>query len=264
MKISKSKQELARIISENDGWRDGAEWAAQDKLGPDAEADEVCFYSKRPESPSGAEMWNANRPSSSVLHHFSSNGLIAGWYQSCLSRAEYFHLYPVSDGVGEVNDKLDISNRLMDIADALGDLTCEASGEAWSRLLTYAPKETKTPAIERLAADYRSLKELADGKQAEADAAKADAEGKLAELVAAGKANGLVVSVADAEPVITDWRDLQVGDEVEYSHGGQTRSIGMVGKVVKFDYEDEKMRFRLAFDDGTTGWPTEWRFIRRP
>ena len=31
MKISKSKQELARIISENGGWREGAEWAAQDK-----------------------------------------------------------------------------------------------------------------------------------------------------------------------------------------------------------------------------------------
>lgn len=30
MKISKSKQELARIISENGGWRDGASWSAQD------------------------------------------------------------------------------------------------------------------------------------------------------------------------------------------------------------------------------------------
>jgi len=42
MKISKSKQELARIISENGGWRDG-EFAAQDDDG------EVGGYSKKTE-----------------------------------------------------------------------------------------------------------------------------------------------------------------------------------------------------------------------
>ena len=54
------------------------------------------------------------------------------------------------------------------------------------------------PTIEQLAADYRNAKDYADRKQQEADAAKAGAEAKLAELVAAGKALGLALSVADA------------------------------------------------------------------
>lgn len=52
----------------------------------------------------------------------------------------------------------------------------------------------RKPTIEQLAADYRNAKDYAERKQEEADAAKADAEAKLAELIAAGKVIGLLVS----------------------------------------------------------------------
>ena len=49
MKISNSKKELAKIISENGGWREGAKWAAQDR-------DWLVSYfdgSEKPVRPSG-------------------------------------------------------------------------------------------------------------------------------------------------------------------------------------------------------------------
>ena len=58
---------------------------------------------------------------------------------------------------------------------------------------------TDKPTIEQLAADYRNAKDYAERKQQEADAAKADAEAKLAELVAAGKALGLDISIAKGD-----------------------------------------------------------------
>ncbi|MGL5327552.1 MAG: hypothetical protein ACRC91_23080 [Aeromonas sp.] len=80
--------------------------------------------------------------------------------------------------------------------------------------------ETKTkPTIEQLAADYRSRKDYASRKQKEAYAAKADADAALSKLELAGEAIGLIVTPVrvDKEPelVITDWLDLQVGDEIE-------------------------------------------------
>ncbi len=122
--------------------------------------------------------------------------------------------------------------------------------------------------IEQLAQDYRDTKGRAERLQQEADDAKAATDAKRALLVEAGKVLGLDVSPItikqEPELVITDWRDLMIGDEVEYSLGGQKHSIGMIGKVVKIDPNDDDMRIRLRFGDGTTGWPSKWRFIRRP
>ncbi|MGL4753610.1 MAG: hypothetical protein ACRCXB_14605 [Aeromonadaceae bacterium] len=296
MKISNSKKELARIISENGGWRDGTEWAAQDKLGPDAMADEVCFYLEKPERPSGADMWNARRPSSTVLRHFHSNGLISGWHQSCLSREEYFHLYPAPDADGWIEfDGTErpsgYFNRIIDAKLQDGRVMTDSSGRfEWdtdgpSRIIAYRlhkPGQAEDerciqeafvpeakPSIEQLAADYRNRKDYADRKQEEADAAKDDAEAKLAELVAAGKENGLVLSVAEPEPdlVITDWRDLRFGDEIEYLEGSLDYMIGDVGAVCEFDefHKQSPVRIESRRLKGThQAWPSKWRFIRRP
>lgn len=106
------------------------------------------------------------RAKEGVAYRFLSHTLLPNWHQTILSRDEYFHLYPVAKSAPE--------------------LAAEAK-----------------PAIEHLAADYRNRKDYADRKQQEADAAKADAEAKLAELVAAGKALGLLLSVAAPEQKYT-------------------------------------------------------------
>lgn len=92
MKISNSKKELARIISEHGGWRNG-EFAAQD--GDDCA---VWFYDNAPVRSSGA--WRAT--SGSGLGHCGIEDVakLPNWHQTILSRAEYFHLYPAPDADG--------------------------------------------------------------------------------------------------------------------------------------------------------------------
>ena len=88
MKISKSKQELARIISENGGWRNG-EFAAQDGDGG------VGGYGVKPEWNSLAEYWWRKASGQWFLANKIKNH-----HQTVLSHAEYFHLYPAPDADG--------------------------------------------------------------------------------------------------------------------------------------------------------------------
>lgn len=181
MKISNSKQQLAKIISENGGWREG-EFAAQDGDGG------IGGYEVKPEWDSLAKYWWRE---ASGQWFFANK--IKNHHQTVLSRAEYFHLYPAPDAEPRF---------------------CE------SVMRTIPEPETK-PTIEQLAADYRNAKGHAERKRQEADDAKADAEAKLKALELAGEALGLLVSpvTAKQEPelVITDWRDLQAGDVISVS-----------------------------------------------
>ena len=114
--------------------------------------------------------------------------------------------------------------------------------------------------LAQLAADYRNAKDYAQRKQQEADAAKADAEAKLAELVAAGKALGLVLSVAEPEPVIA----VQVGDEVECirSNVNPNKYRGSIGTVLEVD--DSSIPYLVDFCGEERIWCHEVKFIRRP
>lgn len=178
MKISNSKKQLAEIIHENGGWRDGAELAALEQQGGD-----VWLCALKP-------LWNAGIGIFSFKDHVKT---IPGSYklpnihQTILSRDEYFHLYPVKVEVVVENKT-----------------ACH---------LTVTDK----PTIEQLAADYRNRKDFADRKQQEADAAKADAEAKLAELVAAGKALGLVLSVAPVQKYTGKFYNSELGESPAYS-----------------------------------------------
>lgn len=262
MKISNSKKELARIISENGGWRDG-NYAIQDK------DDLRVWFTHRVEGkPCGNPYWPCNR-----LHAINHNSLLPNWHQTILSREEYFNLYPAPDADGwiewnggdspvEKGDAVDVKMRngterygqlLSDAqwhyqlggasvisyrlhkpeqakSTAAGDdETTIAAKEELESMEYREPQEKRAkpakiyaPSIESLAADYRNAKDYAERKQAEADAAKADAEAKLADLVAAGKALNLVISVTEEEPelVITDLLDLRVGDRIWIGDSG--------------------------------------------
>ena len=219
MKISNSKKELARIISEHGGWRNG-EFAAQDGDGG------VGGYDVKPEWSLLGKYWR-----NEAWGEWFLVNKIKNHHQTVLSRAEYFHLYPAAEPAQE-------------------------------------PASEVKPIIEQLAADYRNTKDYAERKQQEADAAKADADAKLADLVAAGKALGLALSVADPEPglVITDWRDLRVGDEVEIVESFSEERVGHIGVITRFSETDEKFRVRVHFNGNEQDyeWISKWRFIRRP
>lgn len=292
MKISNSKKELARIVSENGGWREG-EFAAQDGDGG------VGGYGVKPEWNSLTKYWWREARGEWFLVNKIKNH-----HQTVLSRAEYLHLYPAPDADGWIEwngGSLDIDDlQLVDykmrctpqgshLTTASMNLVWDKTGEPFDVIAyrLHKPEQSKPefcesvirsipepetkPSIEQLAADYRSAKDYADRKQQEADDAKTDAEAKLAELIASGKALGLVLGVAEkgSELVITDWRDLRIDDIIEYVDGSIKDKIGMTGHVVEFDPNDtDGMMVGMKCDNGPNkgrlGWPMKWRFIRRP
>ena len=96
MKISNSKKELARIISENGGWRDGeAIFAAMDGNG------DLFGYSGRPQWTVSHGHWYGH----TLTCWFFSPIVINNHHQTILSREEYYHAYPKADADGWIEWK---------------------------------------------------------------------------------------------------------------------------------------------------------------
>ena len=299
MKISKSKQELARIISENGGWRDSAEFAwygNQTKKG--------WFGISKP--------WYSPKQKSLriVTTHIAGSfscEKMQNWHQTILSRAEYFHLYSMPDADGWIEWKgvprspvskgtqVDVKmqngtqhfGQLIDDecwSDCWGDASIIAyrlhkqekyKPEFCESVMRSIPEPEAKPTIEQLAADYRNAKDHADRKQQEADAAKADADEKLRVLEIAGEALGLLVSpiTEKQEPglVINDWRQLKVGDLVEITTTRDGVNIGEAATIIAIDENNENFPVTVTFPEDKYPLeysyerpPTTWRFIRRP
>lgn len=158
MKISNSKKELARIISENGGWREGAGYLAMDTSGM------VCGYLSTPKWSSSLREWTG----SACFRIFISTALAPNHQRTILSRAEYFHLYPTAETAPDPE-------------------FCES-------VMRSIPDPESKPTIEQLAQDYRNKLDLYNRKQQEADDAKADADARLKALELAGEEHGLLVS----------------------------------------------------------------------
>ena len=159
MKISNSKKQLAQIIHETGGWCQNAPAICTVQA---RKHGTIMFAAEKPEH--RGDSWFAGGVG--FVGALYIDVLLPNWHQTILSRDEYFHLYPAKVEVVVENKT-----------------ACH---------LTVTDK----PTIEQLASDYRNAKDYADRKQQEADAAKADAEAKLAALVAAGAALGLDISIA--------------------------------------------------------------------
>lgn len=222
MKISNSKRQLAQLLIEAGvtQFPDGANWAAQDKSGMD-----IYCYKNKPRRPLGWESWHHD---GGVVTNgeFETDTLITNWHQTTLSRAEFDQIVaetsPDSDGWIEWNGgecPVD-GDSVIDVKLSDGDeffgvdadwdwhqgSGCDiiayrlhkpnlAETEFCESVMRSIPEPSPKPTIEQLAADYRNAKDYAERKQQEADDAKADADARLYELVAAGKALGLVIDV---------------------------------------------------------------------
>ena len=115
-----------------------------------------------------------------------------------------------------------------------------------------------------------------------ADGAKADADEKLRVLEIAGEAHGLLVTPIttkqEPELVITDWRDLQVGDEIEVFNfecpddKSSRKQELMSGPCIVMRVEGENVLIELKKNLPTKGpyWNAtgldacDFKFIRRP
>lgn len=238
MKISSSKKELARIISENGGWRNG-EFAAQDGDGG------VGGYGKKP-------VW-------SLLGKYWRNKAFGEWFvankiknhhQTVLSRAEYFHLYPE-------HTETEYKDGVKPTDPAKAD-------------------DPSKPTIEQLAADYRNKLDYANRKQDEADKANMESDAALAQLEDAIAEIGFAITplaATEKEPElsITNWRDLRVGDVIELTGSSnpcwkEHAGIEMTVKEVHYDQGDGDDQVDLFGESGRwyLGGNTTWRFIRRP
>ena len=238
MKISKSKQELARIISENGGWREGAEFAVQGQ-----ETKIVGFSKSMPYRRGCGWFIKGEMP----VADFKAGHVITNWHQTILSRDEYFHLYPTPDADGwieriksaqQVDGFSVVDVRFRDGVTAFGpahvfDWSVDGGEDDIISYRLHKPEQSKPefcesvmrsipglginsknidinqvddinaveskPTIEQLAADYRNAKDYAERKQQEADDAKADVGAKLKALKLAGKEHGLLVSPITAK-----------------------------------------------------------------
>lgn len=290
MKISKCKKELARIISENGGWRNG-EFAAQDGDGL------VGGYGVKPEWNSLSKYWWRE-----ALGGWFVANKIKNHHQTVLSRAEYSHLCPVPDADGWIDwkggecpvgdgDRIDVKlsdgGEFFDV-DSGWDWGVDAGG---CNIIAYRRSKpervetveyndsgvvytgpvksefvvTEKPTIEQLAADYRNAKDYAERKQQEADAAKVDAEDKLKALDLAVEALGLLVSpiTEKQEPELAT---VQVGDDVECveSNINRDKYNGMVGRLRTIDESDTSTPYLVDFCGEVKIWCHKVKFIRRP
>jgi len=235
MKISNSKKHLARIISENGGWRDWAEWAAQDKSYCSRKNNVVLYKSKPPKPQVGESCWGGLP--GEMLVELEAGELVRNWHQTILSRAEYFHLYPAPDAEPRF---------------------CES-------VMGSIPEPTAKPTIEQLATDYRNAKDYAERKQQEADAARADADESLKALEIAGEAIGLIVTPITAKKEDELVIEVKVNDQVECVESNIKRDKynGMVGRLRTIDESDTSTPYLVDFGNEAKIWCHEVKFIRR-
>lgn len=300
MKLSKSKLALAKAINENGGWPERALWAAQDNC--------IAFFlGGKPEYKSGDRCWYSNSIDGACVGTITCDEKVTNWHQTILSREEYYHSYPKADADGWIEwnggecpvgdfDEVQVKYK---VDDGSGMEGCEAQELHWHHedadfdIVAYRlhkpevkpefcesvsriiPEPESKPTIERLAQDYHNKLDFAKRKQQEADEANAAADAALVELERAGEALGLLIGIAkpDREPelVITDWRDLKVGDVIEIT-GSSNRSwkdhsgMEMTVKDVYPDHDDNDDQVDLIGESGSwcLGGNTTWRFLRRP
>lgn len=254
MATPKKKHLIELMIEEGVEWPEGAEYAAQDKT-----TNDLCFYRSKPVH--NARFKDEWRPSGLdrldglVGRRINLPSICRNWYQTIVTREQY--------------------------ADALA-LAANVSEPAVDAVEWHNP-----PSIEQLTSDYHAKAAEADRLQSVADEALKAADDALLALEKAGELIGMVISidtktkqaeqpVEPAKQIITDWRDLRVGDVIEcvpYGDerdgekgepdnwpGGWARSIVGTNHVVEsVDHDSGEITLLDVKDSGYA-----FRFIRRP
>lgn len=303
MKISNSKKQLAKIIHENGGWREGAEFTAQDGDGTGS----IDFFKSKPRLYKGDIFWKGDYDCDDRIER--TGVTIKNWHQTILSRDEYFHLYSAPDAEGWIEwcgGECPVDgNEIVDIrySESREEFGIKAKFRRWNHarnkgdIIAYRlhkPKKSleelcgevkeenkhehieAKPTIEQLAADYRNKLDYANRKQDEADKANMESDAALAQLEDAIAEIGFAITplaATEKEPelVITDWRDLRVGDVIELTGSKNPcwkehfRSEMTVREVYQ-DRGDNDDQVDLIGESGcwSLGGNTTWRFIRRP
>ena len=241
MATPKKKHLIELMIEAGVKWPEGAEYAAQDSRDL-----YVWFYSEKPKFAGvNKGKWTSdvnyeNGRKCRIVDGEKLNEICLDWHQTIVTREQY--------------------------ADALAANVSEHAADAVDAVEWHNP-----PSIEQLTVNYHAKAAEADRLQAVADEALKAADDALLALEKAGELLGLVISIdtkpkqveqpiEPEQPVITDWRDLQVGDVVECVD----YELDKEGVIIEIDHGDEVQPIKVNRYQTGTAWPQSWRFIRRP
>lgn len=221
-------------------WPDGAEYAAQDG------SHDVNFYRNgKPNYSSGDGDWNAHECEWMIGFEVHLQSLCRNWHQTIVTREQYEAA--VADKVSE-DDTYNTEPE-----------SCE-SGTRSIQASSIEQRIAELRAMEKQAAEFRA--KLTD------------------DLHALGITwlDGEAVADESNQPVITDWRDLKVGDEIKICRFiGESMEPERTKELLDADsctvVNTEPLRVEVTGKrpsiDGF-GWElnghqkAEWRFMRRP
>ena len=247
MATPKKKHLIELMMEAGVNWPKSAKYAAQDK-----DTMHVRFYEKgKPFRSSNVNYWDSLGGSLIRSVKVKLPELCSNWHQTIVTRKQYEQA---------------LSNTIV---------TAEIQAEP-KHCESVVNQEPYT--INQLASDYYAKAAEAECLQLEADATLKLANEALVTLQKAGELLGLVISVdtlqkctkQHQQPVITNWRDLQIGDVIEctayndkrddpWPGGWATQNIGTQQVVSKINDSNGKISIKDSQDSGYA-----FKFIRRP
>ena len=244
MTTPKKKHLIELMIEAGVEWPDDAEYAAQDR-----DTLKINFYRNgKPNYIVKLNSWMADNCIYMYDNGIALQSLCRNWHQTIVTREQY------AKAVAAINN------------------------EQKPQYCTSVTRQMPDNNIEQLTTNYYTLAAEAECLQLEADATLKLANEALVTLQKAGELLGLIISVdtlqkcteQHQQPVITDWRDLQIGDVIEctaYSDkrddpwpgGWAPQNIGTQQVISKINDSNGKIIIKDNQDSGYA-----FKFIRRP
>ena len=234
MATPKKKHLIELMIEAGVKWPDGAEYAAQDKRD-----NKVCFYVGKPCIPQGCDYYKYT--AGLIGGNFILPSLCCNWHQTIVTREQY------AEAVAKVKP--------------IEQVDTQQKPQYCTSVMRQMPSET----IESLLTEIKAKREEHGELVAKVDALALEITSIEQQVNDKLKEYGfsfypLVTSSETEQPVITDWRDLRVGDVVECVD----YELDKEGVIIEIDHGDEVQPIKVnRYQTGLT-WPRAWRFIRRP
>lgn len=233
---SKSKRQLAQLLIEAGvtQFPEGANWAAQDKVGT------VCIYAVKPVRDVGDDCWSYKDGKVCSMYRYYAACSIPNWHQTVLSRDEF------------------------------GQIVAETEPQYCESVMRTIPEPVSTPTLDQLLQDWRNADDYAQRKQTEADEAAAMRDERWQAAQARASEMGVMIDHAteersDAVLQITKRSQLELGDVIWIGKSGVKEDER---RLPEGEYQVVKVGTIGVLHNGVTFYPDfsfrSWRFIRRP
>ena len=255
MTTIKNKHLIELMIEAGVEWPEGAKYAAQDK-------DRLCvrFYEKgKPYRNSGVNYWDSL--GGSLIRDFKLPSLCRNWHQTIVTREQYAEALAAN------------------VSGLAGQVDTQQKPQYCTSVMRQMPSETIESLLTEIKAKQEEHNELVakvDALAVEITSIEQQVNDKLKEY--RFSLYPIATSSETEQPVITDWRYLQVGDVIWISESdiGSTAPAGEYS-IVETEIDKcvsgskpflQPVGIDCRHIHMGTQWPNlqyrKWRFIRRP